>query len=196
MEQRRFENRSDDEDVHRAMGRQSGGTDAVCEPHAAEDFHGAGIAALHLGKELRRFLLLDERPAHARKPQIARKDQPDRARADDENLGVDLGDPPVTKEAGADTSDDEASPSRRPELRAMSMAAHASSKQHLRPSRIGLFATPARERPVGNQPSAAKHRDGLKDPLPTLPRIWGRWLDQMHIRHYRRERLLAPAERQ
>src|SRR5713101_9728860 len=122
VKERRFDDRSDDEDVHWAMGRQAGGTDAICEPHASEDFHGAGIASLHLGKELRRFLLLDERTAHAAQPQIDRKDQPDRARADDENLGVDHGDPPVTKEAGADTSDDEASTSRRPELRAVSMA--------------------------------------------------------------------------
>src|SRR6266853_1425945 len=79
----------------------SSGIDAVCEPHASEDFHGAGIASLHLGKELRRFLLLDERTAHAAQPKIDRKDQSDRARADDENLGVDHGDPPVTQEAGA-----------------------------------------------------------------------------------------------
>src|SRR6266849_5529199 len=125
MEKRRFEDRSDDEDVHRAMGRQAGGTDAVCEPHAAEDFHGAGIAPLHLGKKLRRFLLLDERAAHAAQPEIDRKGQPDRARADDKNLGVDHGEPPVTKTAGANTSDDEASSSRRPERRAMSMVAHA-----------------------------------------------------------------------
>jgi hypothetical protein len=86
------------------------------------------VRALHrsiLGKELRRFLLLDERTAHAAQPKIDRKGQPDRTRADDENLGVDHGDPPVTKEAGANTSADEASPSRRPERRAMSMVAHA-----------------------------------------------------------------------
>src|SRR5712692_4119437 len=76
------------------MGRQAGGTDAVCEPHAAEDFHGAGIAPLHLGKELRCFLLLDERAAHAAQPEIDREGQPDRTRADDENLGVDHGDLP------------------------------------------------------------------------------------------------------
>src|SRR5262249_61910410 len=101
----------DDEDVHWAMGWQTGGADAVCEPHAAEDFHRAGIASLHLGKELRRFLLLDKRTAHAAQPQIDRKGQPDRARADDENLGVDHGRPPVAKTAQANTSDDEPCPS-------------------------------------------------------------------------------------
>src|SRR6266849_10329024 len=94
MEKRRFDDRGDDEDVHRAMGRQAGGTDAVREPHAAENFHGAGIAPLHLGKELRRFLLLDERAAHAAQPEIDREGQPDRARADYKNLGVDHGKTP------------------------------------------------------------------------------------------------------
>src|SRR5258706_7418919 len=123
MEQRRFEDRSDNEDIHRAMGWQAGGTDAVCEPHAAEDFHGAAIESLHLGKKLRRFLLLDERAAHAAQSQIDRRRQPDRPRADDENVSVDHGEPPVTKEAGANTSGDETLLFRRPDRRAMSMVA-------------------------------------------------------------------------
>src|SRR5262252_1647147 len=73
------------------MRRQPRGTDAVREPHAAEDFHGAGIAPFHLGKELRRFLLLDERTGHAAQAEIDRERQPDRTRADDENLRVDHG---------------------------------------------------------------------------------------------------------
>ena len=38
------------------VGRQAGGADSLGEPHAAEDFHGAGVAALHLGQQLRRLL--------------------------------------------------------------------------------------------------------------------------------------------
>src|SRR5713101_3993221 len=113
VKERRFDDRSDDEDVHWAMGRQAGGTDAICERHASEDFHGAGIASLHLGKELRRFLLLDEDTAHAPQPEIDRKGQPNRARADDENLGVDHGEPPVAKTAGAGISYSKALRSRR-----------------------------------------------------------------------------------
>src|SRR5215831_16117217 len=119
--ERGLDDRGDDEDVHWAMGRQAGATDAICEPHAPEDFHGAGVAPLHLGKELRRFLLLDERTAHAAQPEINRKGQSDRARPDDENLGIGHRGPPVTKAVGTNTSDGEASSLRRPERRFMSM---------------------------------------------------------------------------
>src|SRR5262249_35056400 len=73
------------------MRRQPRGTKAVREPHAAGDFHGAGNAPFPLGEELRRFLLLYERGGHDAQAEIDRERQPDRTRADDENLRVDHG---------------------------------------------------------------------------------------------------------
>ena len=65
--------------------RQAGGADAVGKPHAAEDFHGAGVAPLHLGQELRCLLLLDQRAAHAAHAEIDGERQPHRTGADDQN---------------------------------------------------------------------------------------------------------------
>ena len=67
--------------------RQPGGADFLGEPHAPVDFHGARVAALHLRQELRRVLLLDQHAAHAAPAEIDGERQPDRAGADDENLG-------------------------------------------------------------------------------------------------------------
>ena len=58
------------------------------EAHAAEDFHGARVAALHLRQALRRVLALDQRAAHAAPAEIEREGEPDRSGADDQNLGV------------------------------------------------------------------------------------------------------------
>ncbi len=93
MQQRRLQDRGDDEHVHRAFRRQAGGADAVGEPHAAEDFHGPGVAALHLGQELRRLLLLDERAAHAAHAEIDGEGEPHRPRADDQNVRIDHDNP-------------------------------------------------------------------------------------------------------
>ncbi len=93
MEQRRFQDRGDDEHVHRAFRRQAGGADAVGKSHAAEDFHGPRVAALHLGQELRRLLLLDERAAHAAHAEIDGEGEPDRPGADDQNVRIDHGNP-------------------------------------------------------------------------------------------------------
>jgi hypothetical protein len=93
MQERRLDERGDDEYVHRALCRQAGRADALGKAHAAEHFHGPGIAALHLGQELRRLLLLDQRAGDAAHTEIDRKHQPDRTGADNEDLRVDHGDP-------------------------------------------------------------------------------------------------------
>src|SRR5207302_6088655 len=69
---------------------QPGVADLAGEPHASENLHAARIHALHLGQELRRFLLLDERTAHAAQAEIDRKREADRAGTNDEDLGVHL----------------------------------------------------------------------------------------------------------
>ena len=59
------------------------------EPHAAEDLHGARVAALHLRQELRRGLALDQRAAHAALAEVDGEHQPHRSRADDQDFGID-----------------------------------------------------------------------------------------------------------
>ena len=67
VEQRRVDQVGEhDEHVHRHVGRQSGGADAVGQPHAPIDFHGTRIGALHLRQEQRRFLLLEQHAAARR----------------------------------------------------------------------------------------------------------------------------------
>jgi hypothetical protein len=69
--------------------------------------------------------LLDKRAAHAAQPEIDRKGQPNRARPDDENLGVDHQEPPVPKTTETSLSNDGASLFRRLERCAMSMVAQS-----------------------------------------------------------------------
>src|SRR5207249_3111061 len=80
--------RQDDEHVHRNVVAQAGGADLVDDSHAPEDFHGARIASLHLRQELRRFVLLDQRAAHAAPAEIDGERKTDRTAADDERLRV------------------------------------------------------------------------------------------------------------
>ena len=65
----------------------SRGTNFFREAQPPKDLHGAGVAALHLGQELRRFLLFDQNTANAAPAEIERQGQADRTGADDENLG-------------------------------------------------------------------------------------------------------------
>ena len=88
MQERRLQDRGDDEHVHRAFGRQAGGADAVGEPHATVDFHGAGVAPFHLGQELRGLLLLDQRAAHAAHAEIDGERQAHWPSADDQNVRI------------------------------------------------------------------------------------------------------------
>src|SRR5207249_4625929 len=67
---------------------QAGDADLVDDSHAPEDFHGARIASLHLRQELRRFLLLDQRAAHAAPAEIDGERKTVRTAADDEHLRV------------------------------------------------------------------------------------------------------------
>src|SRR5438445_372816 len=87
-QQRRLVHRQDHVDVHRHVAVQPGGADLPGETHAPEDFHRAGVAALHLGKELRRFLALDQSAAHALLAEIDGERQSDRPGADDQALGI------------------------------------------------------------------------------------------------------------
>ncbi len=85
-QQRGFIHRQDNKDIHRDVRAQARGADLVRNSKAAEDLHGAGVAALHLGQELRRFLLLDQNAANAAPAEIVRQSEADRTGADDENL--------------------------------------------------------------------------------------------------------------
>ena len=86
VNERRQVHRADDEDVHRHIRTQTGGAHARGDPHAAEDLHGARVATLHLRQELRCGLALDERAAHAALAEVDREDEPDRPRADNDNV--------------------------------------------------------------------------------------------------------------
>src|SRR6185503_3163708 len=86
VHERRLVERAHDEDVHRHVGAQARGTHLRREAHAAVDFHGARVAALHLRQELRRFLALDERAAHALLPEGDGEREPDGAGADHKHL--------------------------------------------------------------------------------------------------------------
>ncbi len=88
VHQRRLDHGEDDEHIHRTMRRKSGGADPFGQAHAAVDLHGPRVAALHLGQELGRLLLLDQRAAHALLAQGDSERQPGRTGTDDENLGV------------------------------------------------------------------------------------------------------------
>src|SRR5256885_5506701 len=87
-QQGRLVHRQDHVDIHRHIAVQPGSADLPGEPHAPEDFHRAGVAALHLGEELRRFLALDQRAAHAFLAEIDGERQSDRPGADDQDLGI------------------------------------------------------------------------------------------------------------
>ena len=88
-QERRLVHRQDQVHVHRHVGAQAGRAHLRGEAHAAEDLHGARVAALHLGQELRRVLALDERAAHARLAERDGERQSDRSGSDDEDLGID-----------------------------------------------------------------------------------------------------------
>ena len=88
MQKRRLDQRQHDEHVHRTMARQAGLANAIHNSDAPVDLHRAGIAALHLGQELRRVFLLDDRASHAAASEIDGKRQARGTGADDENLGI------------------------------------------------------------------------------------------------------------
>ena len=88
MQERRLDQREHDEHVHRAARRQAGRAHFLRDSHAPVDLHAAGIAALHLGEELRRLLLLDDGASNAAQAEIDGERQAGRAGTDDENLGV------------------------------------------------------------------------------------------------------------
>ncbi len=92
MQQRRLDQRRDDEHVHRHVARKAGGADFLRNAEAAVDFHGAGVAPLHLGQELRRVLLLDQHAAHAAAPEIDGERQAHGSGADDDDFGVQVRD--------------------------------------------------------------------------------------------------------
>jgi hypothetical protein len=76
VHQRRQVQRAHDVHVHRHIGGQAGGAHLRREAHAAEDLHGARVAALHLRQELRLGLALDQRAAHAALAELDGEDQP------------------------------------------------------------------------------------------------------------------------
>jgi hypothetical protein len=78
----------DDEHVHGVVPGESCATDLFRQAHAAVDLHGAGVATLHLGQELRRVLPLDQHAAHAPLAQIYCQGEAHRARPHHEDLGV------------------------------------------------------------------------------------------------------------
>jgi len=88
MQQWRRVERKHDEHVHRAIRPQARGADFPRQPHAAIDFHGARIDALHLRQERRARLLLDQNSADAAPPEIDGKRQSGRSRTYDQNVAI------------------------------------------------------------------------------------------------------------
>ncbi len=88
MHQRRLDQREHDEDVHRAVSRQTGGAHALGKAHTPVNLHGAGVAPLHLREECRCVLLLDEHAAHAAQREVDSERQAGRSAADDKNLCI------------------------------------------------------------------------------------------------------------
>ena len=84
--QRRLGKGEHDEHIHGSVFVQARGANVLHDAHAAEDLHGARVAALHLGEESRLGLLFDEDGAYAATAEIEREDQPHRACADDNYL--------------------------------------------------------------------------------------------------------------
>jgi hypothetical protein len=70
------------------MRRQAGGAHRIREPHAAVDFHGAGVAPLHFRKECRRLLALDKDGAHAAQPEVDGERQAGGPAAHDDDFRV------------------------------------------------------------------------------------------------------------
>ena len=80
MKQRRFDQRRDNEDIHRRVAREAGVANFLRDAEPAVNFHGAGVAPFHLGQELRRVLLLQQDAAHAAAAKIDRERQARRVR--------------------------------------------------------------------------------------------------------------------
>ena len=88
MQERRLVERKHDIDIHRAIGAQACGADLLHQPHAAVDFHGARVDALHFRQECRLCYLLDQDAAHAALAEIDRERQPGGPGADDQNIAI------------------------------------------------------------------------------------------------------------
>ena len=88
VQERRLVHGEHDEDVHGDAAVEPGRADLLGKAHAPIDLHGAGVAALHLGQELGRLLLLDEGAADALEAERDGERQPDRPCPDDQNLRV------------------------------------------------------------------------------------------------------------
>ena len=68
--------------------RKAGITNFLRQPHAAVDFHGAGVAPLHLGQKLRRVLLLKQDAAHTAAAKVDCERYPYGPGADNDYLGI------------------------------------------------------------------------------------------------------------
>ena len=90
-QQRFLDQVEDDEDVHRHIARKPRRPDLARQAEPAIDLHRAGVAALHLGKELRGVLLLDKGATDAAHPEVDRQGQSDRPGSDDDDLRVQCG---------------------------------------------------------------------------------------------------------
>ena len=88
MQDRRIDKAGDDEDVHRHVAEAAGRADFLGQPHAAEELHGARVAALHLGPLPAGVIALDEDALHAALREVDREGQADRTRPDDQHIGV------------------------------------------------------------------------------------------------------------
>ena len=90
MQQRRLDQRRDDEYVHGHVARKSGVADFLRDAEPAVDLHGARVAPLHLGQELRCLLLLQKNAPHAAAAEVDRERQADGASADNNDLRIQL----------------------------------------------------------------------------------------------------------
>ena len=93
MQQRRLNQGGDDKYVHRAIARKFGVANFGRNAHPAIDLHSAGVAPLHFRKKLRGLLLFKQNATYASPSQVDGERQAHRARADDEDLCIQMTNP-------------------------------------------------------------------------------------------------------
>jgi hypothetical protein len=88
VQDRRFRHLGDDEHVHRILCGITLRADGVGQPHVAEDFHGAGVAAFHFRQPSRGRIALGQQDAYAALAQVNGQCQANRAGPGNDHLMV------------------------------------------------------------------------------------------------------------
>lgn len=88
MQQRRLNQRRDNEHVHGRVTRETGVADFLRDAQPTVNFHGSGIAALHLGQELRGVFLLKQDAVHPAATKIDSERKPYWTSANNNDLSI------------------------------------------------------------------------------------------------------------